>query len=303
MNGLKKRIEIEALLRWAYRDELPKEHELLAGPDGFGGPWGGVERVGRYGTVIDVSENRFGVVPDFTATTLPHPDAVRVAAVVVALDALELDLPDDWAPLADLGDLGPLGAAAVARGVAGLISTAADGRRRLRTAPRRLIMKHAIMGGTPVWQADIPVQKVECRANGMPRWFRRQVIVTEDGSMEIEVDGFNAKRRMPYGDAYQKPYLDPDPVEAVIGRAEYEVWHAALAVLVEDLNDVRWSEVVDGVRVERVGLRDYEVIHSARPVRPWETGDLAPQQVWQDLTRPTQRLRLHYGSWGIVRPA
>src|SRR5688500_9952509 len=101
---LKKRMTIEALLRWAYRDELPKAQAPGGSlrPAGFGGAWGGIERYGELLTVIDHGlENRYGLVPDLSATTEPHPDAIRIGDAVQALDAFPLNLPDGWNPLTD----------------------------------------------------------------------------------------------------------------------------------------------------------------------------------------------------------
>lgn len=264
-------IGIEEVLRWAYRDELPKVTQTVrahVGPLQFGQAWGGVERYGELLTLIDAPENMWGVVPDFTATTDPHPDAVMVAEAVADLDGLDIDLPDDWYPLADLGDLGALGAAAVSRATGRLFLVDADGRRRLRSTPRRLVVKHAIMGGSPVWEADVPALKVECGANGRAKWFERVMVTTETGSMEVEVDGYDAKRHAPRPGAYRKEFLDPDPADAAISRGEYEVWHAALGVLVEEL-------------AGRLTSRD--VAPCPRPVRPWEGTPIAPRRVLPDL--------------------
>src|SRR5689334_12692725 len=98
-----KRLDIEAFMRWAYVQELPKAQAVLSlTPAGFGGAWGGVSRYGELLTVIDAPENRWGVVPDLFATTLPHPDAEVVGAAVQALDHFDIDLPDDWNPLGDM---------------------------------------------------------------------------------------------------------------------------------------------------------------------------------------------------------
>lgn len=297
MAGLKKRIDIEQLLRWAYRDELPKEHASVGlRVAGYGAAWGGIERYGELLTLVDGSENRWGVVPDFSATVVPHPDAIRVGEAVAALDALVLDLPEDWNPLGDWRSLGDEAGRAVARAMNAETYVTRDGVRQLKTRPSRLIRKHAVLGGAPCWQFEEPQAKVECGSNGKPKWFRRTVVMIEEGDpekgikpvyREVEVNG-TQRDGHPHPDAYQKTYYDPDPAEIVVARAEYEVWRAALDVLAIDLEG-QWH--------------DHEVIHSQRPWRPWETGDLAQQRVWQDLTRPAQVLTLLNGVWGKARPA
>jgi hypothetical protein len=297
--GVKKDITIEALLRWAYRDELPKaggSSRLRVA--GFGGAWGGVERYGELLSVIDDENlNRYGVVPDFGATTEPHPDAVMVGEMVKALDAFPLNLPDDWDPCGDWPELGAEGPAAVRRAIERETYIDPAGERRFKTAISRLIMRHALLGDAPVWDGEEPQVKLVCAANGKPKWFRRVLRLVEDGDpvngiqpvyAEVEVDGLDPKLRIPYPDAYRKTYLDPDPAEVIVSRAEYEVWCAALDLLACDL---------DGM------LESHTLIPSARPARPWETGELARPRVLMDLSRPEQSLVLVRGHWGIAKQA
>ncbi|WP_296585705.1 hypothetical protein [Xanthobacter sp.] len=263
-----KRMDIEALLRWAYREELPKA--AAAGSRlvvGFKTGWGGMERFGELLAVIDEPDirNRYGLVPDGAATTDPHPDAVRVHDAVMALRRCDLEVPEEWNPLADMGDLGPEGAAAVVRGLAGMTIINDKGARVLRRSVARLVIRQAILGGAPDWEGDLPERHVVC-AHGKPQWFRREVVVTEGVfgpvSHEIEIDGYDHKRQRPYGDAYRKMVLDPDPAPVVQGRAEYELWRFALDMLVEDLRGV---------------LEEHAPTWSQRSWRPWE---------WPVMVRP-----------------
>lgn len=260
------RMDIEAMLRWAYRDELPK---AAAGGGrlavGFRTGWGGVERFGELLAVIDEPDvrNRFGLVPDASASSDPHPDAIRVHDAVMRLRRCALGVPEGWNPIADMGDLGPEGAAAVARGIAGMTIVNDKGERVLRRSVSRIVIRQAILGGCPVWEGDVPERHVLC-AHGKPRWFRRDVVVTEGAfgpaRQEIEVDGYDHKRQRPYADAYRKMVLDPDPAPVVQGRAEYELWRGALDLLAEDLAG---------------GLEAHTVAPSARSARPWEMPDPA----------------------------
>lgn len=264
-----KRIEIEALLRWAYRDELPKA--AAAGGDrlavGFRSGWGGVEKWGELLTLVQEPDirNRFGLVPDYLATTEPHPDAVRVDEAVERLRLCGFEAPAGWNPIADLldaaGDLGARGAAAVARGLAALTLVDVTGRTVLRRSVSRLVMRQAILGGCPAWEGDVPELRQET-AHGKVRWFRRVVLEVEGAfgptQEEIELDGYDQKRQRPFPGAYTKSYLDPDPAPVVEARAEYELWRAALDLLAEDLAH---------------GLEAHAVLPSTRSPRPWEAPD------------------------------
>lgn len=263
---IKRKMDIEALLRWVYRDELPRAQSdvLSFGPRAYATANGAIRQAGEMMTVIDAPLNRYGVVADLTAMRPPHPDAIKVYEAVTTLDSLVLEFPDGWDPFADIPCMGVDGIAAGTRAIQHLAVTDERGLMTLRGLPATLVRRYAILNGTPDWYAEAPVRKTVTVGKGRPGWFRRVLI----SGAEMEVDGFDRKRRMPYPDAYQKSYLDPDPFEFALGRAEYEVWHAALGVLAADL---------DGQ------LQAFDVCESHRPSRPWEAGNTAPPRILRDL--------------------
>lgn len=280
-----KRMDIEALLRWAYRDELPK---AAAGGErlvvGFKTGWGGVERYGELLTVIDEPDirNRYGLVPDRFATTEPHPDAERVHDAVMYLRRCAMNVPDGWNPISDMGDMGPEGVAAVARGLTAMTFVTDRGDTVLRRSVVRLVIRQAILGDCPAWEGEAPVRRTVTAQGGKVRWFRR-VVQVSDGAFgpaqqEIEVDGFDHKRRRPFPDAYTKTILDPDPVPVVQGRAEYELWRAALDLLVEDLPGA---------------LEAHKVTASSRSYRPWEVPDPERLVLPSLLIRPASHEEPH----------
>lgn len=274
----KKTIDIEALLKWTYLQELPKRPKLN-GPSEVDSAW---RKVGEWIEELSLAgcdENSYGVVCDFAASSWPHDDAYIVHEAVGWLDSLELGLPDDWSPIDDLGDLGALGKGCVARAIDILTIADSSGVRRLKGSPRRLVFKHAILGGCPDWEADAPEKKF-MQKHGMTRWFRKIWVNQEaafgDVRVEREIDGFDRKLRIPYADAYPKEYLDPDPIDSVIGRAEYEIWHSALAFLVDELQGA---------------LGDFAPVMTKRPERPWESGVSRKSFIWPDLSeRATKRV-------------
>lgn len=253
-------IDVEQALRWAYQDELPKAQIDARGPMGHGVAWDSVSTFGQYLTDIDTEDRRngYGCVPDTAAGSGPHPDAVRIHEAVLELDDLQVAMPDDWAPIADLGELGPAGVDVVQRGLAKLVSTDGKGTERLRKTPRQLVEFHAMVGGHPDWIGEKPVRRFVSEF-GKPKWFRKVTIPTgPDGHpYEIEVDGRDPRRKRPYPDAYRKEYLEPDPAEVVYDRALYQVWHAALQVLVAEL---------------RGELQSIALVGPAAPAEPWVSG-------------------------------
>jgi hypothetical protein len=270
--AVKRRLGIEELLRWSYRNELPKEaaprRDVL--PPGIVLGW---IRMGKFLENLAVIDhavlNRYGLLPDEAALSGPHPDAVRVGECVKELDEFELGLPEGWDPFGDLGDMDGMREGAVAEVLERLVARGDDGKGRIKTPPSILIRKYAILGGCPVWAAEIPEVKF-ISSHGMPKRFVKKLIVDEEtgASYEIEVDGLSKKSRRPLANAYRKRYLDPSPVDAGVARGEYEIWRSALDVM---------AKMLDGA------LESFEIVRCVRSRRPWEEPERRPEVLY-DLT-------------------
>lgn len=252
-----KTIGIEALLRWAYVDELPNGEVDRVGPAAPRAGWASMSLFGELLTRVAGTDvrNIYGLAPTGLARP-PHPDAVTVFHAVSTLEGALFNVPAGWNPLDDMGDLGEDGAAAIRRGLDRLTTTV-DGETRLRRPLVNLVLRHAICGGVPAWEFDAPEAKL-LTANGKPCWFRR-IVEEVPGAfgpvrMEVEVDGYDARRQRPFPGAYRKTVLTPDPAEAVAARAEYQLWHAALAHL---------------ATVLIMPLEEHDVLPPALPARPW----------------------------------
>lgn len=269
---MRKRIGIEAFLKWAYRDELPKQQCSeggMFGPKEYGSGMGGVIAMAEVGTLVDFArENEWGVIPDRYAKDDPHPDAIAAARAMGALDRWELCLPDDWNPISDCGEVGEIerqDSAAAALGRAKVLDAlddlthVRDGVRCLKGGVRRLVMRFAVLNGEPGWEIEVPEVRFVMAGKNRPAWFRREFIQGERGLQEIEVDGYNRKAHRPHPDAYRKQVLTPDPFEAIRDRGLHEIYVAALHVL--------HGELVDNLTGFALELPD-------RPARPWETGGL-----------------------------
>lgn len=262
-----RRMTIEQALRWAYVDELPKDHgrRLDAAAFGLRGGWDAVAEFGAHMALVDTTPyplNAYGLAPDYSAADGPHPDAVRIHEAVVALDDQCAVIPAGWYPLDDMGDLGALGIEAVERGLSRVAPVGAGGVRVARTKASALIRKHAILGGTPEWRGELPERK-PVMENGKAKWFVRdriQIAPAEPQKgiaaqyMDVEVDGRDKVSRRPIAGAYRKWALDPDPAPVVESRAEYELWRWALDMLCGELAG---------------GLSDVAVTGVGAPERPW----------------------------------
>lgn len=255
----KRRLTIEDALEWAYREELPKAPRGRLGVQSVsvGRAWAGVEAFGELLALIDDEGiNRFGLVVDLTADSLPHDDAITIHEAVAALDALEVALPVDWSPVDDV-DLGTEGAACVALALRRLCYAGEGGVLRPRERMSDLVRRCAILGA-PDWALPACRRREVTTDAGRTRWFRRIHIVTEGAhgpaSFEAEVDGWDPKRKRPYADAYRKLVWDPDPTDAIMQRGRFELWRAALVEL---------ADVLAG------RLTEVEVLPTSRSSRPW----------------------------------
>ncbi|MDF2621416.1 MAG: uncharacterized protein K0S00_4075 [Xanthobacteraceae bacterium] len=264
--GAKVSIDIEDLLIWAYRQELPKVPAGAIAPSALKPGWSSMSAYGELLAVIDEADirNRYGVTPDRMANGVPHVDALAVADAVAGLDGLLVEAPEGWWPFADMAApdaWGEAGQAAVADALARLCVVGEDGARRFKTSPAWLVRKHAMVASVPEWEAEAPEYRTVRGGNGKAKWFMKRLVPqTVNGEIvtyaEHEVDGWCGSRRRPYKGAYHKMELVPSPFYAAMDRAEYEVWHAALAMLAEMLRESLFDHVATGPR---------------RPARPWES--------------------------------
>jgi hypothetical protein len=260
----RRKMDIEAALRWAHVEELPKaeamRRAITRGPDGEGRAW---ERIENYVTLLtEIDYNAYGVLPDPLRMGTPHEDALTIARAVARFTDHVVVLPEGWNPIADLGDLGSDGAACIREALDMVTRVGAQGRRQCKARPDHLLIRHAVLGGCPDWRIEEkPERRVVCE-NGKPKWFRRSLVWAGDELTgqweEVEVDGRNPRTKRPYDDAYRKTYLDPDPVLSIAARAEYEIWHGMMMLL---------GEMLAG-EMESIELQPFR-----RSSRPWEMPD------------------------------
>lgn len=265
----KQRRDIEQLLTWAYREELPKQ---------FAGGNSLLADLAMLGAPIDPGESDHGHMP--VALGPPHPDALLIDYVVRGLDpvrvnwkgrreylmghlAAYLDRDDPITAAMATGpvvsiteyrrDKTPIRATAAGklRKVHARATVTRDGAQhvtmnkagllieRQGESPAAHIMMHARMGTRPEWDCG-PIRLVPVTSgNNKPQMIGRQI----------------NKRMWTAGTRYPLR-LSPPPQEIACARFEYMVWHQALVALVELLRD----------------LRDYEPVYPSAPAAPWLTG-------------------------------
>jgi hypothetical protein len=270
-----KTMTIEAAVAWAVRDELPKvgadplgKMVRAGAPNGCSSPALAAAMAGSMGGAIDARANRYGVVPDLAALDrlTAHPAALLIGEVMLSLDTIEPAGFAEWDAFEDMDDLandpiaGPLlqQAKADARLQAGVMA-------RMTGALSALMVKRAVLPMPRGWECGEVTADV-IKDHGKPCWFRmvsRPAQWNEAGEVTatemVEVDGYNPKGGRPYPDAYRKHRLTPDPLHVALARAEWQMWRAALDVILEDCAG---PALEHGVRI----------MPSALPMRPWVEG-------------------------------
>jgi hypothetical protein len=228
---MRRSIAIEALLAWAFREELWKRSFL----DSFGvgsslsqdaprGPGGG----GGGGQCY--AEMMGGGI---------HDDALRVEQAVKDLAGMRLVLADPAVLVADMPELGP----EVALGLAGY-----------RLQLDGLVARMAQLGSEPAWQvepADRPQRRmVRDPRSGKPLWFVAKRVRCRAGVErffeEREVDGFDAKAQRPLPGAYRKYVWEPEPWAIFDMRHDWLAWRLGVNKVAESVGPFLTKFSVEG---------------------------------------------------------
>lgn len=264
---MKRKITIEKLLEWAFREELCK----VGAGGGFSlvsaSAWDLVSGMAELGTLIDRSPNGYGVIPGFHALGDPHPDAVKVGDAVRGLREIGFEIPEGWNPVAEFDDPYGLIAAEVER-VAGRERLKADrltGRHMVA-----LVTNAAIMGRGPDWVIEEEPGFRMVMVAGMPAWFIKRTHKTEgDGRVyEIEtMDGFDKRKARPKPGAYRKYELKRMMGGEILSRLEWQIWQDALAHLHGVLaGDLQAYDLVDFVPDRVPWMRKRRLEENSRAV-------------------------------------
>jgi hypothetical protein len=194
-------VEIEKLLQWAYREELPKQ--IVGGLTGW-------EHLVMLGTRVDTSRGDSNFPVNLGP---PHPDALLIDHAVRSLE----DTVVDWRQ----------SRATLAHGLDHWGGPEQIALKRLQFQTAGLLTLHARMGTRPPWDLG-PLQVAPVRGrNGKPviQW------LDDEGHL---VEGRTKARH--YGPRARCPLqYEPAPADVIFARAEYAVWHAGLCLMAETI--------------------------------------------------------------------
>lgn len=228
-------IDVEDLLRWAYRDELPKGYrgDSLASPG-----WASISpmfRSAALGTSVDWS--REPGLP-MAMGDEPHPDAILAESAVGRLEDVGLDWAASREPL--MGHLAPY------------VDLNDPALTYLSFQAGALVAMHARMGTRPQWDLGEPkLLRINSKNN------KARVQFLDDDGVTL-IDGLTAGRR--YGPGARCPLrLEPLGAEIAFARAEYAAWRAGLCRVTMILEN--WD------------LRDHRARPPRAAAEPWAYDD------------------------------
>lgn len=238
---VKRKIDVEKLLQWTVREELPKGRPVSVSA------WDLVARHAMLGVRIDGGGpvDPLGFVPG-----APHEDALVVADAIKSLD-------DDFR-LQELDDallmLAPWNAIA---------GQAADALMQASFPARSLIVSRAALGVRPPWQFEAPecYQTLVPSAGGRPRALVEGfdddgalVALAPNRGKAVTLRGLYDLHRLPRSPLQ---WLNPSMIQIGEARAEYHAWHQSLH---------RLAGALAGQ------LKEFEPVAPAAPALPWITG-------------------------------
>jgi hypothetical protein len=197
-------LDIERLVQWAYRVELPKARRSsfqATAPSA----WSIVERHLALGVKVDVSAAGARAARPAIGDD-PHPDALIVERVV---DGLSRGALVDW----------PRSAASLLGEFAAFVADAEPAVARYTFNEFALVVGCAESAARPSWRIGQPQVRPACGKNGKPA-----LVGTRFASARYSIGA-----RCPL--EFHSPSID----QVIIARAAYAVWHAGLTRLAADL--------------------------------------------------------------------
>lgn len=247
-----KTVDIEKLLQWTFREELPKGHPVSMSA------WDAVFSYSRLGARVDVSSgggsDGLGFVPG-----TPHADAEIVAQAVRELPAASQFTADECeALIGHYAALDPLAVRAIGRASFNAVA---------------LVIRCAVLGSRMEWDLGLPQAQVLRHSNNNAKVFG----VGDEGQVIVLRPSANGSYRFADSPRAHVFYAEPTIGQLLETRAEYTVWHRALVALVAALKGK---------------MKEHDAAMPAATATPWDGGQAAPPVVHQSAAERLAKLPL-----------
>lgn len=275
--AVKREVDCEHLLIWAYRDELSKRHTSSAE-----GIW---DRIGESAQTGINRDPGHGAAQRYSHFGLPDADAERIEIAVSSLEDMVIDWCKSFRSIAaELSELISINDITVnskpSRVPKSTWGSAGDralkawwgdrGAAPIHDRPRDILMvgglrtsalvtMHAVKGSRPEWMEESP------RPLAMP---------SSRGAGSEIVGECRGKNLYTLG-SYCPLRWDPSPLSIIMSRAEYVAWHYGLGKLSETLE-----------------LEKFIVLPPTAPSTPWLDGRELPRRVFKTGLKPMKTLPL-----------
>jgi hypothetical protein len=216
MIGLKRVLDVEAALSWAYVDELPKRKSDYD----FGG--GGFNSVSPMFSMCALGGrvDNWSREPGFPAAAgPPHPDALLIEAAVERLGTAPLSCENYGDELVGLVDEPDSFGRLALRGIVNLV------RIRAKLGDRPSLGEAPVCGPWKNENGSVSVRRI------VTEWIN-------DVPHAQEVASPAMRKGVYHSGAYCPLRWSPAPRETMLERAEYAAWHAALTWLAGELEEL-----------------------------------------------------------------
>lgn len=249
--------DVEALVVWAFREELVKLE------------WLGLEARFSFGR-MPARQNPYPSSTPFFDTLVPidggrrppdvrepHPDAEIIGRAVKALNGAAIAAAIGANPRRLFSDMPALVQAEAPAALAHYLP-------RLEDQVANIVIRCARLAWRPAWHGpkgvEIPVLKVRrARNSSRPAWFVMADVpdpLSPGKTIRMEIDGRDPVTHRPREGAYHKYDFEPEPRLVIDERADYRAWRIAMAEV---------AAAVDGK------LTRHQALPPAAEEWPWET--------------------------------
>lgn len=229
---LKKKVDVELLVQWAYLDELSKRHTSSAE-----GIW---DRLAQNGSLGGINPDPgHGSAQRYAHFGLPHPDAETIEKAVGRLHSVAIDwkknfkvIAGDLAALISVNDVERRDDLGERTTTSGWLDKKSGDIKRVVNKPRDVLLLNTITTAALVTMYAV--------RKGRPDWRTEQMrpvrtVATRGSPDAVKIIGKCRGKNFYTTGSYCPLIWEPSPIEVALARADYVAWHQGLTILSQTL--------------------------------------------------------------------